>query len=173
LDQTPENGDIKATLKEPLDYILSLSEGGLAEMRALIFELRPESLESEGLVAALAKQATALQTRHHIAVTTRFPEEPTASSPVKEVLYRVSQEALNNVVKHAGASKITVSLSDEDDLLILEIADNGKGFDLNGDFTGHLGLHSMRERLEQVGGTIEIVSSSCRGTRITATVPLC
>jgi len=172
LDQTQIEGEAKAALKEPLDYILSLSEGGLAEMRALIFELRPESLESEGLVAALAKQAIALQTRHHIAVKTHFSEEPAASLPTKEVLYRVSQEALNNAVKHASASEIVVSLSDEDNHLVLEISDNGRGFDPNGDFTGHLGLRSMRERLEQVGGTINITSTSCRGTQITAVVPL-
>jgi signal transduction histidine kinase len=172
LDRTPVDSDAKAALKEPLDYILSLSEGGLAEMRALIFELHPESLESEGLVAALAKQATALQTRHQIAVKTQFGKEPVASLPIKEVVYRVSQEGLNNVVKHASATKIVVSLSNEDDQLVLEISDNGKGFDLNADFTGHLGLRSMRERLERVGGTFDITSSPCHGTVITAIVPL-
>lgn len=172
LDQIQLDGEAKATLNEPLEYILSLSEAGLAEMRALIFELRPESLESEGLVAALAKQATALQTRYHVAVDTMFDEEPDASLTIKEVLYRVSQEALNNTVKHANASKIDVSLSNDDGLLILEISDNGMGFDPNSDFIGHLGLRSMRERLEQVSGTLTITSSSGRGTQITATVPL-
>jgi signal transduction histidine kinase len=162
----------KAALGEPLEYILSLSEGGLAEMRALIFELRPESLESEGLVAALAKQATAIQARHHIEVKALFEEEPDASLTTKEVLYRVGQEALNNIVRHAGATMISVSLSTADDQLVLEISDNGKGFDQNADFTGHLGLRSMRERVEQVGGTLTITSSSCRGTQIMAVVPL-
>ena len=120
----------------------------------------------------LAKQATALQTRYHIAVDTVFDEEPDASLTIKEVLYRVSQEALNNTVKHANASKIVVSLSGDGGLLGLEISDNGKGFDPNSDFAGHLGLRSMRERLEQVGGTLTITSSSCHGTQITAVVPL-
>lgn len=172
LDRTQMAGESKAALSEPLEYILSLSEGGLAEMRALIFELRPESLENEGLVAALAKQATVLQARHHLEVTTLLEEEPDASLVTKEVLYRVGQEALNNVVKHASATKITVSLSIEDEQLVLEIRDNGKGFDLNGDFTGHLGLRSMRERVEQVGGNLTITSSSCYGTQIVAVVPL-
>jgi signal transduction histidine kinase len=172
LEQTQMANDSKAALSEPLEYILSLSEGGLAEMRALIFELRPESLENEGLVTALAKQATAIQARHHIEVKTLFEEEPDVSLTTKEVLYRVGQEALNNIVKHAGATKITVSLSTGDDQLVLEISDNGKGFDQNADFTGHLGLRSMRERVEQVDGTLTINSSSCHGTQIVAAVPL-
>lgn len=172
LDQTQMPNDSKVALSEPLEYILSLSEGGLAEMRALIFELRPESLENEGLVAALAKHAIAIQARHHIEVKTSFEEEPDASLTTKEVLYRVGQEALNNIVRHAGAKKITVSMSAADDQLVLEISDNGKGFDQNADFTGHLGLRSMHERVEQVGGTLIINSSSCHGTQIVAAVPL-
>lgn len=172
LAQTQMASESNAALSEPLEYILSLSEGGLAEMRALIFELRPESLENEGLVAALAKQATAIQARHHIEVKTFFEEEPDASLTTKEVLYRVGQEALNNIVKHAGAKRITVNLSTADDQLVLDISDNGKGFDQNADFTGHLGLRSMCERVEQVGGTLTINSSSCRGTQIVAAVPL-
>lgn len=172
LGRTQMAGESKAALSEPLEYILSLSEAGLAEMRSLIFELRPESLENEGLVAALAKQATALQARHHIEVTTLLGEEPDASLTKKEALYRVGQEALHNVVKHASATKITVGLTIEDEQLVLEISDNGKGFDLNANHTGHLGLQSMRERVEQVGGTLSITSSSCHGTQIVAVVPL-
>ena len=172
LDQIEVTGAVEAALSEPIEYILSLSEGGLAEMRALIFELRPESLESEGLVATLVKQATAMQTRHRIEVTTHLDKEPEVSLSTKEVLYRVGQEALHNVVKHASATRTTIALSTDDGQLALEISDNGKGFDLNGEFTGHLGLQSMRERVEQVGGTLAITSSPCHGTQITAVVPL-
>jgi signal transduction histidine kinase len=173
VNRKPLAGELKDQLNEPLDYVLSLSEGGLAEMRALIFDLRPESLESEGLVAALAKQAAVLQTRHHIQVRAHFTaEEPDAPMPVKEALYRVAQEALHNVIKHAGATKITLTLSQDDDQIALEISDNGRGFDANGTFAGHLGLHSMRERIERVGGSLTINSASCRGTQIVATAPL-
>ncbi len=89
---------------DPLDYVLSLSEAGLAEMRALIFELRPESLESEGLMAALEKQAAALRARHEIPVEADLCEEPEASLDEKEAVYRIAQEALHNVVKHARAA---------------------------------------------------------------------
>lgn len=173
VDRTPIDSALKEQLTEPLDYVLSLSEGGLAEMRALIFELRPESLESEGLLAALAKQAAVLQTRHHIKVSAHLvEEEPGITMPVKEALYRVAQEALHNVVKHASATKLTLNLTSEDGQLILEIFDNGRGFDANGTFAGHLGLRSMRERIEQVGGDLTITSSPCHGTQVVANVPL-
>jgi signal transduction histidine kinase len=174
LDRTHMADESKAALSEPLEYVLSLSEGGLAEMRALIFELHPESLEREGLVAVLAKQATVLETRHHIGVTSLLIDEPDASLAIKEALYRVGQEALHNIVKHANATQVGVSLAVDDDesQLILEISDNGKGFDLNGNFAGHLGLWSMRKRVEKVGGTLTITSSSCRGTHLAAAVPL-
>jgi signal transduction histidine kinase len=172
LERAEMPGESKATLSEPLTYVLSLSEGGLAEMRALIFELRPESLENEGLVTALTKQATVLQTRHGIEVTSLLEKEPNATLTTKEALYRVGQEALHNIVKHANATKVTVSLTSEDEKLVLEISDNGRGFDPNGNFTGHLGLRSMHERVEQVGGTMTINSSSCHGTQIMAVVPL-
>src|SRR5205085_1861060 len=94
-------------LGEPLDYVLTLAEAGLTEMRALIFDLRPESLENEGLIAALGKQVAVLQGRHGINVQTDFCEEPTLSLEVKEMLYRIAREALHNTVKHAQANQVT------------------------------------------------------------------
>jgi signal transduction histidine kinase len=75
---------------EPLDYVLSLSEAGLAEMRALIFELRPEFLVKEGLVAALEKQAAALEARHEIQVEATLCDEPKTSPEAKETVYRIA-----------------------------------------------------------------------------------
>ncbi|MGI8910204.1 MAG: PAS domain S-box protein, partial [Rubrobacteraceae bacterium] len=128
----------------PLDYVLSLAEAGLAEMRALIFELRPESLENEGLIAALEKQAAALRARHEIPVrVTIHCEEPKVPLKAKEALYRIAQEALHNTIKHAQASSVELKLECGTDGITLEISDDGAGFDPSGDFPGHLGLHSM------------------------------
>jgi signal transduction histidine kinase len=87
-----------AAAVEPVDYILSLAEAGLAEMRALIFELRPESLESEGLNAAIRKQVDAVQARYTIRVDFLPSEEPDLPLAVKEAVYRIAQESLTNVV---------------------------------------------------------------------------
>src|SRR5437016_3106657 len=140
-------------LPEWLDYLLSLAEAALAEMRALIFELRPESLEREGLVAALAKQGAALQARHDIVVQADLCEEPALPLKAKQELYRIAQEALHNTVKHAHASKVDLVLHRTANAVFLEVRDDGVGFDPLGSFPGHLGLRSMQERVSNLGGT--------------------
>ncbi|HEX5163797.1 MAG TPA: histidine kinase [Thermomicrobiales bacterium] len=166
LDQSPEQAG------EPLDYVLQLAEAGLTEMRSLIFELRPESLEREGIVSALNRQAKALRARHglHIEVTTC--DEPEARLDIKEAIYRIAQEALHNVVKHAHATSVAIRLDDGPTGLTLTIHDNGVGFDPSGSFPGHLGLSSMRERATRLGGAFTIQSARTRGTTLTATVPV-
>lgn len=174
----------------PIDYVASLAEAGLAEMRALIFELRPESLEAEGLVAAIAKQAAALRARHGIEVETSLDDEPDIPLHVKEALYRIAQEALHNIVRHARATLVHVSLRPEGQhdpsehggtgpaaptrptWLVLEVQDNGQGFEPEGPFPGHLGLRSMRERAAILGGTLEIHSAPGAGARVTARIPI-
>ncbi len=156
---------------ESVEYILSLAGAGLAEMRALIFELRPDSLEKEGLVAALSKQAAALETRHKLPVQTAMGSEPQIPLATKDALYRISQEALNNIVKHARAGRVELSLEERAAELVLKIADDGVGFDPGGDFPGHLGLKTMQERVAQVGGCLEINSTPGAGTVIRVCVP--
>lgn len=159
-----------ARLAEPLDYILSLAEAGLSEMRALIFELRPESLQNEGLVAALTKQADALRARYKLDVVTHFDSEPDLSLDVKEALYRIAQEALHNVARHAHATRVELSLHDTDGTLTFAVRDNGKGFDAAQKYPGHLGLKSMHERAAQIGGMLRIASQLNEGTTITVDV---
>jgi signal transduction histidine kinase len=160
-----------AAAREPVEYILSLAETGLAEMRALIFELRPESLESEGLTAALRKQVEALQARHGTEVAFVPCEEPDVPLPVKEAVYRIAQEALTNVFKHSRATEVAVSLRSASGGLELEVADNGRGFDPAGEYPGHLGLRSMTERAENLGGRLRITSRPGGGTRVIANFP--
>lgn len=162
----------RENILEPLDYVLSLAEAGLAEMRALIFELRPESLENEGLVAALTKQTDALGARHQIQIETSFCGEPQLSLEAKETLYRVAQESLHNVVKHARATQVSLQLGSDKRQVTLEIQDNGIGFDPQGSYPGHLGLRSMRERAERMGGNLVVESEPGNGTRVLMRVPL-
>jgi len=140
-------------------------------MRALIFELRPESLETEGLVAALIKQAAALEARHDVPVEIDLCDEPSLSLPVKQELYRVAQEALHNTFKHASASQVHVRLDRTAETIILEIRDNGVGFDATSSFPGHLGLLSMQERVKDLAGVLSIESTPGEGTMICAQIP--
>jgi len=156
---------------EPLDYVLSLAEAALAEMRALIFELRPEALETEGLVAALTKQMESARARHGLEVTAEWCDEPDLPYEVKEAVYRIAQESLNNIVKHAQARRVDLRLSCGADEIVLEIVDDGVGFASEEAFPGHLGLRSMRERAMRLGGTLQVESAQSQGTRIRAYIP--
>ncbi len=152
--------------------VLGLAEGGLAELRALIFELRPESLEREGLVGALERQVAAVQARHGLHVRMQVAAEPDLPQPTKEAVYRVAQEAMHNVVKHARAHTLDLSLELRSAEVGLVVADDGRGFDATRDFPGHLGLQSMRERAAAVGGSLEIRSAPGEGTLLRARFPL-
>jgi PAS domain S-box-containing protein len=158
-------------LAEPLDYVLSLAEAALAEMRALIFELRPESLANEGLTVALEKQAASLRTRHQVEVETHLCPEPDLPFEVKEALFRIAQEALNNTAKHARASKVVVSLTCDQAGVGLDIRDDGIGFDPSGSFPGHLGQQTMRERAAKLDGTLRVTSTPGQGTTVSVHLP--
>jgi PAS domain S-box-containing protein len=154
-----------------LNEVYQLAQAGLAEMRALIFELRPESVEHDGLVCALERQAAALEARHRLPVTRRLCAEPAVPVPVKEVVYRVAQEALHNAAKHAQAGHLELLLNVAPAQLELCVGDDGRGFVPDSPFPGHLGLRSMRERAAVVGGELEIASAPGTGTTVCLRVP--
>lgn len=159
-------------VRASIEYVLALAEAGLAEMRALIFELRPESLETEGLVGALSRQVAVLQARYKLTVEAHLADEPELSLERKQALYYIAREAFHNIVKHAGASTVILRLARQESEIVLEVHDNGKGFDPTGPFPGHLGLHSMQERATKMGGTLTIDSTPGQGTRLSVHVPL-
>jgi signal transduction histidine kinase len=160
-----------ADVVEPVEYIVQLAESGLAETRALIFELVPESLEQQGLVLALQRQAAATQSRYRVEVSAYLAEEPDIPVRAKEALYRIAQESLHNMAKHAQATSATVSLSSEDGVVTLVVRDDGRGFDTSEEFPGHLGLRSMAERARRIGGEYLLESIPGAGTTVTVTVP--
>ncbi|WP_169512956.1 GAF domain-containing sensor histidine kinase [Actinopolymorpha alba] len=162
LDYAPEQVD------QPIGYILQLAEAGLADMRALIFELRPQALAEEGLVVALHKQLAALHARHGVVTHADLGTEPAAALKVKQAFYRIAQEALQNIARHAHAHHVTMRLDSSAGELVLEISDDGTGFDPSASFPGHLGLRSMRERINEIGGALEIISAPGEGTRVRA-----
>lgn len=157
---------------DALNYILSLAQAGLTEMRALIFELRPESLEMEGLVVALDKQTAALRARYGVEVTLNVCDEPEVPLTVKEAMYRIAQEGLHNAIKHARPNRIEVNLFHEEGTLALDICDDGIGFNARAVFPGHLGLRSMQERAAGTNGTLVINSDLGHGTEIHARIPM-
>lgn len=162
------NGD----LDQPLSYIVALSETALAEIRALIFEMKPESLKDEGIKAAINKHADVLRYRHGIQVKLTLPAlEPAASLEVKYALYRVMQETTHNTIKHAYAHNIAIDLLETDDALAMKVRDDGIGFDATKKFPGHHGLENMAERIRTAGGEIAITSAPRAGTCVAVQIP--
>jgi signal transduction histidine kinase len=161
-------------LERHLAELRYLTQAALAEMKALIFELRPEALREEGLVAALRKQADKIIARDEIAVELNGPDVPLVlAAPMDEELYRWSQEALANAVNHAQASRIVIDISSEgENGLTLEVSDDGVGFDPSLSRPGHLGLTTMAARSNRLGGTFEVQSAPGAGSRVRVNVPL-
>ena len=167
--------DPHGPVAEGIANIRQLTQGALAEMRALIFELRPDALAEEGLVSALRKHVAALEAKEGLTVTLSVPtEDLSLEPPVEENLYRLAQEALNNVVKHARARSVKVRVERPDagsQGIQLEISDDGFGFDTGVKHPGHLGLRTMAERAKALGGVLEVTSAPGRGTTVRAYVP--
>lgn len=150
--------------RDSMRYTLELADAALSEMRALIFELRPETLKEDGLLIAFRKQAAALTARHKIDLQLDLcNEEPALPIESKEALYRITLEAIQNTIRHAGATQLRLTL-DCDDGVTLAIEDNGCGFNVQSDYPGHLGLQSMRERAHALGGDVTISSAPGQGT---------
>ena len=160
-----------AAARAKLTSLRELQREALAEMRALIFELRPGNLENDGLLPALRTHSAALQGRIGLPVvvtselTDRLPLE------VEEVLYRIAQEALHNIVKHAAARQVEVAVDRRGPDVVLRIRDDGKGFDAAAVPDGHLGLAGMRARADKIGATYTVTSRAGAGTTVEVSVP--
>ena len=164
--------DPAGLMGKELGEIGQLTRGALAEMRALILELQPGALAEEGLVAALVQQAAALSARDGLVIEVDGPDARLPLGPdVKEQLYRLGQEALANVVKHARASRATVRIAADDEIVSVEVADDGCGFDPAAVGPDHFGLRSMRGRVADLGGRLEVTSAPGRGTVLRVQVP--
>jgi signal transduction histidine kinase len=170
------------------------------ELPTLIQELRPLALQDKPLNAALQEYVTSWSRQHGIVADVRMSDVELLPQAGEDGLWRVAQEALSNVARHSGASRVAITLDCEQGKVVLSISDNGKGFDLadlaavtdtagiavmpdkvtrtsisildgapgNGD---GVGLHSMQERMEELGGTVTIESKAGEGTRILAQCP--
>ncbi len=157
---------------EPLRYILSLADAVLLEMRALMFELRPESLRDEGVCAGINIQLDAVRARHGVRTRANLCAEPACDYLIKEAIYRVALECIQNTVKHAHAREVLVTLLRVESGIYLSVEDDGIGFDTTVIHSNRAGLASMRRWVERVGGVLHIVSDLGGGTRVTAEVPL-
>ncbi|MCL4551950.1 MAG: PAS domain S-box protein [Candidatus Marsarchaeota archaeon] len=162
-------------VEDYLDRLGETAQEALKELRMLVYELRPWALEREGLVGALQQRLDAVEKRSSIEA--RLLVEGTIELPaaVEEGLYRIAQEALNNALKHAGATAVTVRIHADAQRVELEVTDNGRGFNTNGDMgdRGGVGLINMRERAERIGGSLTVNSLLGEGTKVKINVETC
>jgi signal transduction histidine kinase/ligand-binding sensor domain-containing protein len=160
-------------IKENQTRLGEISQQALQEMRLLVYELRPQILENEGLIGALEHRLAAVERRAGINARLLSTQEIYLPQNIEEELFYISMEALNNALKHAKASEVVVSLKIEKESLILTIEDNGRGFDPKLAVSqGGMGLSSMTERVEKVGGSLSIQSEDGAGTIISVSVPV-
>ena len=146
--------------------------GALEEVRRIARELRPEMLEQLGLVSALTELSRRFTDQSGIPVRPSFAEGlPRLSDASELAVYRVAQESLTNVARHAGASAVEVSLQPGAGSVVLRVSDNGRGIPENADMNGHGGLRGMRERALLVGGALAVKPARGGGTEVRFEVP--
>ncbi len=149
-----------------LEEIRQLTRGALAEMRTLLFELRPASLAESDLGPLLHQLAESVTGRARIPVEVTVEGVCGVPPDVKIAIYRIAQEALNNIGKHSGASVAKVNLTCDQYGVELSITDNGKGFDPVEKSTSSLGLGIMNERARGIGALIDIKSQIGKGSEV-------
>ncbi len=164
-----------AAVPDELRRIKQTMTEGLEEVRRFIFDLRPSSLEHEGLKATLERYAADFEHRFAIAVSVCCQElEDILSSEQRFVMFRIIQEAMQNCRKHAVASRLSITVERHNGEVDARVADNGKGFDLESNRfrEGHYGLQGMRERAEAVQGRVIVFSEPGNGTEVCLRVPV-
>jgi signal transduction histidine kinase len=156
-----------------LEELGEIAQQALKEMRLLVYELRPLTLEREGLVGALQERIDAVEGRAGIQARLLVEGEIALEPPAEEAFYRIGQEALNNALKHAAAASVQVHLWAHDAQIEMRIVDDGQGFDPQAvRERGGMGLITMQERAEQAGGVLNIRSAPGKGTTIQVVVPV-
>jgi signal transduction histidine kinase len=157
---------------EHLKDLRETAQEALREVRLLIFELRPPILEREGLVAALQARLESVEERSGLKTSFEVEDgirQERLPLELETGLYRIAQEALNNIIKHAQANEVRVCLKylEPERRIRLEVMDNGQGFNAaNGTGKGRYGLHTMQERAALLGGQLTIMSKPGKGTRV-------
>jgi signal transduction histidine kinase len=160
------SGDLQR-VEQVVRRLGEIGQQALKEMRLLVYQLRPSALQSEGWIRALQQRLETVERRAGVEARLRVEGTPALPEAVEEELYRIVQEALNNALKHAAAALVVVQVRAEPQGVEIEVTDDGRGFDAQViEGGGGLGLVTMRERVEKLGGTLTIRSAPGQGTTV-------
>jgi PAS domain S-box-containing protein len=166
-------GKSYALVEQNLADIKDHALQALQEMRLLLLELNPPLLQKAGLVAALQASLEVIETRTGLQTELNVDGVQRLARETETELYRIAMEALNNLVRYARAKQVTVEIKLEDDMVQMQIRDNGVGFDLaEARKRGTMGLHTMEERARRIGGSMQITSNPGTGTCIKIEAPV-
>jgi signal transduction histidine kinase len=158
---------------EEIEELADLAQASIRDIRRLIYDLRPVALDELGLVPALREHLARCEQEHGLVVQFAADEGERLPAAVETALFRIVQEAVNNVLRHAQAEHVHVTLTRDAGHVKLCVTDDGQGFDAQLPRSGkHVGLWSMRERVEQLGGQFEVRSVPGQGTTVVTVVPL-
>jgi nitrate/nitrite-specific signal transduction histidine kinase len=149
-----------------LEELRQLTRGALAEMRTLLLEMRPDSLERADIKSLLTQLADAFIGRVRVPLNLKIDGDCELTHEVKIAFYRIAQEALNNIAKHSGARQVELHLECQPGLLNLCIQDDGLGFEVDYIPSGHMGIGIMRERANSIGAILKIESQLGQGTTV-------
>lgn len=161
-----------AKAKRQVALIEEMASVAQSEMRALLLHLRPVHLEGKPLSQGLSELIEEMRAKVPIDIKFHMDEDIQLSKGIEDHLFRIVQEALSNTLRHSKADKMELRLERKENGIRLYVRDNGVGFDMNVKKHASYGMESMRERVNEIGGTIHIVSAPGRGTRIDIRVPL-
>jgi two-component system sensor histidine kinase DegS len=167
--------EVRQTLRTELANLKNQFRSSLDSVRAMIYDLRPPELTELGLAEAIRNYASEWEARCGIKVASQLDLQNTGLTPMEELaVYRVMQEALQNVHKHSHASSVGMAWSRANDNWVLHVTDDGMGFDLvkAARHKKSVGLLSMRERAELIGGSLQIQSTPGKGTAVTLLLPV-
>jgi signal transduction histidine kinase len=153
--------------QQGLKELRQLTRGALAEMRTLLLELRPVALTEKPLGELIRNLTDAAASRTRVPIALEIENDALLPPNVQVILYRIAQEALNNIAKHADATCAAVHLNASAQGVVLKVRDDGSGFDSQRIPAGHFGISIMRERAQSIGGQIQIDSALNEGTQIT------
>ncbi|UFJ41259.1 sensor histidine kinase [Brevibacillus humidisoli] len=157
---------------QQIELVEEMAAAAQAEMRALLLHLRPATLQDKTLRDAIVELLEELCQKHPLEIHWEIEEVDGLPSGIEDHLFRILQEALSNSLRHAGAKKIEVKLFVLNNQVRLRIADDGAGFNPDGEKMTSYGLISMRERVAEVGGTLDVYTAVGKGTQIEVIVPL-
>jgi signal transduction histidine kinase len=156
-----------------LQELRDTARSTMYDMRLLIFELHPPALEQDGLVTALRIRLATVEARAGVHAELKVEGERRLSIGIEQELYRIAQEALNNIMKHAQAQHVTIRLRFTDGTVWMQVHDDGAGFDSRSvQTTGGMGLQSFKARADKIGGRVTVNSLLGKGTTVTVNVAI-